>query len=75
MRRHGALVAPVLGSTIALVDRLAYTLVTVSVEEAIRAATDVHPDAQAVAKQRQAAEAEVRAAYGNYWPQVGVAAM
>jgi outer membrane protein TolC len=64
-----------LGSTIALVDRLAYTPVTVSVEEAIRAATDVHPDAQAVAKQRQAAEAEVRAAYGNYWPQVGVAAM
>ena len=64
-----------LGSTIALADRLAYTPVTVSVEEAIRTATDVHPDAQAVAKQRQAAEAEVRAAYGNYWPQVGVAAM
>ena len=64
-----------LGSTIALADRLAYTPVTVSVEEAIRAATDVHPDAQAAARQRQAAEAEVRAAYGNYWPQVGVAAM
>lgn len=64
-----------LASTVALADRLAYTPVTVSVEEAIRAATDVHPDVQAAGKQRQAAEAEVRAAYGNYWPQVSVGAM
>lgn len=64
-----------LASTVALADRLAYTPVTVSVEEAIRTATDVHPEVQAAGKQRQAAEAEVRAAYGNYWPQVGVGAM
>jgi len=64
-----------LASTLALADRLAYTPVTVSVEEAIRTATDAHPDVQAAGKQRQAAEAEVRAAYGNYWPQVSGAAM
>jgi outer membrane protein len=64
-----------LGSTIALADRLAYTPVTTSVEEAIRTATDVHPDVRAAGKQRQAAEADVRAAYGNYFPQVGVAGM
>jgi outer membrane protein TolC len=64
-----------LGSTIALADRLAYAPVAVSVDEALRAATEQHPEVQAARKQREAAEAEVRAAYGNYFPQVGVAAM
>ena len=64
-----------LGSTIALADRLAHTPVAVSVDEAIRTATERHPEVQAALKQRQGAEADVRAAYGNYFPQVGVAAM
>jgi outer membrane protein TolC len=64
-----------LGSTIALTDQLAYTPVTLSVEEAIRTSSDAHPDVRAATKQRQAAEAEVRAAHGNYFPQLGVAAM
>jgi outer membrane protein TolC len=64
-----------LDSTIALADRLAYAPVTVSVEDALRTATDRHPDVRAAVRQRQAAEAEVRAAYGNYFPQLGVAAM
>jgi outer membrane protein TolC len=64
-----------LGSAIALADRLAYTPVTVSVAEATRTAIDTHPEIRAAEKQRMAAEADVRATYGNYFPQVGVAAM
>jgi outer membrane protein TolC len=64
-----------LGSTIALADPLAYAPVAVSVDDALRTATERHPEVQAAGKQRQAAEADVRAAYGNYFPQVGVAAM
>jgi outer membrane protein TolC len=41
----------------------------------IRTAMDLHPEVRAAGKQRQAAEADVRAAYGNYFPPVGVAAM
>jgi len=64
-----------LASLITLADRLEYTPVTLSVEDGIRQASEIHPDLKAAAKQREAGEAEVRAAYGNYFPQVSVAAM
>jgi outer membrane protein TolC len=64
-----------LASTVALADPLVYMPVTVSPEEALRTAPDLHPEVRAAGKQRQAADADVRAAYGNYFPQVGVAAM
>jgi outer membrane protein TolC len=49
--------------------------VAVSVDEAVRTAAERHPEVQAALKQRQAAEADVRAAYGSYFPQVSVGAM
>lgn len=64
-----------LGSTIGLSDRLAYAPAVISVEEALQAAADRHPEVRAAVKQRQATEAELRAAYGNYYPQVAVGAM
>lgn len=64
-----------LASLITLADRLEYTPVTLSVEDGIRQASEIHPDLKAAAKQREAGEAEVRAAYGNYFPQVSAAAM
>ena len=64
-----------LASAITLGDRLELSDVTLSVEEGIREATERHPELRAAAKQREAAEAEVRAAYGNYWPQVSLSYM
>jgi outer membrane protein TolC len=64
-----------LASAVTLADRLEVTPVPITLEEAIRRATEEHPEVRAAVKQRQAAEAEVRAAYGNYFPQVGVGAM
>jgi len=64
-----------LASPITLADRLEYTPVTVSIEDGIRRASDAHPDVKAALKQREATEAEVRAAYGNYFPQVSVGYM
>jgi outer membrane protein TolC len=64
-----------LASAVTLTDRMEYAPVTLSVEEGIRRASESHPELLAAAKQRQAAEAEVRAAYGNYFPQVSLSAM
>lgn len=64
-----------LGSTITLSDRLELTAVTVSVEQGIREASERHPELRAAAKQREASDAEVRAAYGTYWPQVSLSYM
>ena len=64
-----------LSSPIVLADPLQYLPMTVSVDEGIRQASDAHPDLRAAAKQREAAQAEVRAAYGNYFPQVSVSYM
>jgi len=64
-----------LASAVDLADRLTYAPAPVSVEEGIRAATESHPEVRAAATQRQAAAADVRAAYGNYFPQVAVGAM
>ena len=64
-----------LGSAITLADPLQYTPAAVSVEEGIQQALEAHPDLRSAIKQREAAQAEVRAAYGNYFPQVSVSYM
>ncbi len=64
-----------LSSPITLGDRLEYTPMKVSIEEGIRQAGETHPDIQAAVKQREAMVAEVRAAYGNYFPQISAAFM
>jgi outer membrane protein len=62
-------------SDVTLSDRLEYTPASVSVEEGIREASERQPDIKAAIKQREAAAAEVRAAYGNYFPQVSLSYM
>ena len=64
-----------LSSPIILADRLDFTPATLSVEEGIRQASEGHPDIRAASRQREAAQADVRAAYGNYFPQVSVGYM
>ena len=64
-----------LESAVELADRLEHVPVTVSVEEGVRRAAEAQPEIRAAAKQREAAEAEVRAAYGNYFPQVSLSYM
>ncbi len=64
-----------LASSVDLADRLELTPVTLSVDEGIREASARQPEIRAAAKQREAAEAEVRAAYGNYFPQVSLSYM
>ena len=62
-------------SAITLADRREFVPVPVSIEEGIRQASEAHPEIKAAIKQRQAAQAEVRAAYGNYFPQVALSYM
>ena len=64
-----------LASSLTVADRLEVVPVAISVEEAIRAASEGQPEIRAAIKQREAAEAEVRAAYGNYFPQVSLSYM
>jgi len=64
-----------LTSSVDLADRLELTPVTLSVDEGIREASARQPEIRAAVKQREAAEAEVRAAYGNYFPQVSLSSM
>jgi len=64
-----------LSSPITLSDRLEFVPATLLVDEEIRQAGEMHPDLKAAAKQREAAQAEVRAAYGNYFPQVSLSYM
>ncbi len=64
-----------LSSPVTLSDRLEFTPATLSIEQGIRQASEAHPDLKAAAKQREAAQADVRAAYGNYFPQVSVGYM
>lgn len=64
-----------LASPIVLTDTLEVAPITVSVEDAMREATARHPEIQAVAKQRSAAAADVRAAHGGYFPQVSISYM
>jgi outer membrane protein TolC len=64
-----------LSSQIILADRLERVSTAVSVEDGIRQAGETHPELRAAVKQREAAEAEVRAAYGKYFPQVSLGFM
>jgi outer membrane protein TolC len=64
-----------LGSDVILTDRLEYRAASVSVDEGISEASRLQPEIRAAVKQREAAEAEVRVALGNYFPQVSVSAM
>jgi outer membrane protein TolC len=64
-----------LASDVTLSDRLEYTPVSVSIDEGVREASQRQPDLRAALKQREAAAAEVRAAYGNYFPQVSLSYM
>lgn len=64
-----------LASLVALADRLEYVPVTVAVEDGIREAAEHQPEVRSAVKQREAVEAEVRAAYGNYFPQVALSSM
>jgi outer membrane protein TolC len=64
-----------LASRVELTDRLEFQPMIVSIEEGIREASDRQPEIQAARKQRDAAEAEVRAAYGGYFPQVSLSYM
>lgn len=64
-----------LASAVTLTDRLEYVPTTLSIEEGIREAAARQPEIRAAVKQREAAEAETRAAYGNYFPQVSVSYM
>ncbi|HEU5321615.1 MAG TPA: TolC family protein, partial [Methylomirabilota bacterium] len=64
-----------LDSTVTLTDRLALTPAIVSIEAGIREAGERQPEIRAAVRQREAAEAEVRAAYGSYFPQVSLSYM
>ena len=64
-----------LASSVTLADRLEFAPVTLSIDEGVREASERQPEIKAAVKQREAAEAEVRAAYGNYFPQVSLSAM
>ena len=64
-----------LASAITLAERLDYVPLTLSIEDGIREASERQPELKAAIKQREAAEAEVRAAYGNYFPQVSLSYM
>jgi outer membrane protein len=64
-----------LASVVELTDRLEYRPAAVSIDEGIREASERQPEIQAAVKQREAAAAEVRAAYGGYFPQVSLSYM
>lgn len=64
-----------LSSPITLVDRLEFEPVIVSIDEGVQQALERHPDLKAAARQLEAAQSDVRAAYGNYFPQVSVGYM
>jgi outer membrane protein TolC len=64
-----------LASAIALSERLDYVPMSLSIDEGIREASERQPELRAAIKQREASEADVRAAYGNYFPQVAVGYM
>ena len=64
-----------LASSLTLTDRLEYVPVSVSIDDGIRQASERQPEIRAAIRQREAAEADVRATYGNYFPQVALTYM
>jgi len=61
-----------LSSPISVSESLPYEATTVSVPEGVQQAQESNPDVQAARKQVEAAEAEVRMAYGRYLPDVSL---
>jgi len=59
-----------LGSPITATEPLQYTPEPVSVEDGVRAALEAHPEVRAAEKRIEAAQSEVRSAYGRYLPEV-----
>jgi outer membrane protein TolC len=64
-----------LDSEIALADRLDVPAPGTPVDELLRPPSDRHPEIRAATKQREAAEADVRAAQGRYLPQLSASYM
>jgi outer membrane protein TolC len=64
-----------LQSAVVVAEPLDYEAVTVSVDEGVRQVLAQHPDSQAAAREVEAAEAEVRAALGRYFPEVSIVGM
>jgi outer membrane protein TolC len=59
-----------LDSPIAVSEPLQYTPEPVSVESGVRTALEAHPEVRAAEKRTEAAQSEVRSAYGRYLPEV-----
>jgi outer membrane protein len=64
-----------LASAVTLADQLEFVPAQISAEDGVREASARQPEIKAAGKQREAAEAEVRAAYGSYFPQVSLSYM
>jgi outer membrane protein len=59
-----------LSSPMTATEPLQYTPEPVSVEEGVRTALEAHPEVKAAEKRTEAAQSEVRSAYGRYLPEV-----
>ena len=64
-----------LGSPITVAEPLRYEPMAITLEEGVRQALETHPDVRAATKQVDAAEAEIRAAYGRYLPELSATVM
>ncbi len=61
-----------LASSISLGESLQYVATSASVADGVQQALASHPDVQAAAKEVEATESEVRAAYGRYLPEISL---
>lgn len=59
-----------LASPITPTEPLQYIAASVSLEEDVRTALEAHPEVRAAAKRAEAAQSEVRSAYGRYLPEL-----
>jgi outer membrane protein TolC len=59
-----------LDSPITPTEPLQYVAEPVSIENGVRTALEVHPEVRAAAKRSEAAQSEVRSAYGRYLPEL-----
>ena len=59
-----------LDSPITPTEPLQYSAEPVSIENGVRTALEVHPEVRAAAKRSEAAQSEVRSAYGRYLPEL-----
>jgi outer membrane protein len=59
-----------LASPITPTEPLQYIAEPVSVEDGVRTALEAHPEVRAAAKRSEAAQSEVRSAYGRYLPEL-----